>query len=209
LRKHSIHVIISFLENSLEKLLVVQMEELKLFSKPVSLIGFMGAGKTSVGKRLAEIGGLPFFDLDAMIEEETKLSISEIFSRHGEAVFRKIESQALERLLTAKKEGVFSLGGGVVLMPQNRKMIKDFTFAVWLNIPSDILLERIKSDSCIRPLAIGISEAELLTKIKEREIPYRETAHLEITETGSPLEVAKTIREKLLNQQKEGKSGKS
>lgn len=117
--------------------------------KAISLIGFMGSGKTTVGRRLAELLARPFVDSDSVIEEEYQTGIKEIFNLQGEERFRKWEGRVLRMLLPPAGEYVFALGGGAVLDARNRDLIRRFTTAVWL---WSSLKDFDKSDFQGRPL---------------------------------------------------------
>lgn len=118
--------------------------------KTVVLVGMMGAGKTAIGKALAQRLGVPFLDSDAEIETAANMSIAEIFARDGEPFFRKKESQVIARLLDAGPS-ILSTGGGAYLADLNRQMISDKGVAVWLKADLDLLWSRVKHKDT-RPL---------------------------------------------------------
>lgn len=109
--------------------------------RPVVLIGLMGAGKTSVGTRLAEMLGAPFRDSDAEIERAANLSVPEIFARYGEAHFRDGERKVIRRLL-AEGPQVLATGGGAFMNPQTRALIAEKAVSVWLRADLDLLVHR-------------------------------------------------------------------
>lgn len=118
--------------------------------KRICLIGFMGSGKTTVGEAVAKLLNEPWTDLDTYIVTQTGKSISQIFSDHGEAYFRSLEVQYLEKVLE-KEEGVISTGGGIITTPANiERLHKEAT--VYLAYPFDTLYYRIAGDTT-RPLA--------------------------------------------------------
>jgi shikimate dehydrogenase len=98
----------------------------------VALVGFMGSGKTTVGERLAELRGCPFIDTDRVVEEEAGASIPELFQSRGEAYFRCLEKDVIRRLLPESEGCVLALGGGAVLDPENRDLIRRYALPVWL-----------------------------------------------------------------------------
>lgn len=144
----------------------------------VSLIGFMGAGKTTAGRRLAEKTGCRFIDLDCQIEKQCGKSISALFSELGESGFREIEAACLREVLeSAKAEDnchsgrvtlVLATGGGTPLRPENRELLKSETVCVWLKTSFSIIEERL-SHSGSRPL---LKTCDPLTLYKEREALY-------------------------------------
>ncbi len=115
------------------------------------LIGFMGSGKSAMGRLLAERLGRPFLDLDEWIEARQGTTIREIFARHGEAHFRRLERDALRECL-AGDPAVVALGGGTFLAPENRRRLRHAGLTVWLDVPLELALERCAGDP-ERPLA--------------------------------------------------------
>src|ERR1700748_3195645 len=121
-----------------------------LNGRSVVLVGMMGAGKTSVGKRLAAKLGLPFVDADAEIEAGAQLTISEIFERFGEAYFREGERKVIARLLTSGPM-VLATGGGAFMNAATRDNIAKHGLSIWLKPSFDVLLARVRKKSN-RPL---------------------------------------------------------
>jgi shikimate kinase len=147
------------------------------------LIGPMGAGKTSVGRRLAAQLGLRFVDLDVAFEERTGVSISLTFEIEGEVGFRKRESDLLEELVRLRSI-VLSTGGGAVLDPGNRELLRDNGFVVWLDTDVDTQLNRLHADRQ-RPLLQGADRRERLLRMAELRNPlYAETADLRVNASG-------------------------
>ena len=99
--------------------------------KSVVLVGMMGAGKTTVGKRLAPRLGLPFFDADEEIEQAAGTTVSDLFERHGEEAFRRGEAQVIARLLSGPSI-VLATGGGAILRAETRALIKSKSVSIWL-----------------------------------------------------------------------------
>ena len=120
------------------------------------LVGFMGAGKTTVGRALAQKLGWEFMDLDQAIEQQQQRSIAEIFAAEGEAAFREHETRALQRVLQdSKMNKIVALGGGAFTVAKNRELIRQAAGAtVWLDAPLDELLARCRQqeDAPVRPL---------------------------------------------------------
>ncbi len=141
----------------------------------IILIGFMGAGKTTVGKELAR-KGFELIDTDAYIENCEKMSISEIFAQKGEAYFREVETRTLETLLTQKKQFVISCGGGMPLREENRSLLKELGMVVYLRVRPETVLARLKGDTT-RPLLQGDDSGERVrTLIAQREAHYVSSA---------------------------------
>lgn len=140
--------------------------------KPIFFIGFMGVGKTTIGKRLGEIVNLPVIDMDRYIENNEKKSIKEIFDVHGEKYFRDVESEALKELLTQK--AIITTGGGVVEKEANRECLREDGLVLHLTCPFDALWERLENDGG-RPLVQNNSK-EGLRVLFERRLPLYESA---------------------------------
>ena len=140
-----------------------------LSGRSVVLVGMMGAGKTSVGKRLAAKLGLPFIDVDAEIEAGAQLTISEIFERFGEAYFREGERKVIARLL---KSGpmVLATGGGAFMNATTRQNIARHGLSIWLRPSFDILLARVRKKSN-RPLLKTADPEQTLRRLLEERSP--------------------------------------
>lgn len=117
---------------------------------PIFLVGFMGAGKTTVGRTLAEHLEYDFFDLDELIEERAGKSVQVIFSELGEAEFRRLEREAI-RECGGLTRAVIALGGGAYVSSENRMLLRTIGQTVWLSCPLEICLRRISGDAS-RPL---------------------------------------------------------
>ena len=156
------------------------------------LIGNMGSGKTTVGKRVAERLGLPFYDLDQRIEQATGLTIAELFTQQGEARFRDLESCALAEI-ACLPQGVVATGGGVVLRADNRALMRSKGWVIYLRASPDTLWRRLKH-ATDRPLLRTESPYETLRAIVQaRESLYQEADWVIETDALSPEEVAEAI----------------
>lgn len=142
-------------------------------ARPVVLIGLMGAGKTSVGSRLAEMLGAPFRDSDAEIERAANLTVPEIFARYGEPHFREGERKVIARLL-AEGPQVLATGGGAFMNPETRALIVERAVSVWLRASLDLLVSRTAGRTH-RPLLNRGNPREILAGlIAERYPTYAE-----------------------------------
>ena len=143
----------------------------------IFLIGPMGSGKTHFGKKLAAHNNFQFYDLDNYIEENEQRSIPEIFSKHGEDHFRKIEQKYLHELLE-KKNIVVATGGGTPCFFDNLKRMNEAGETIYLKTPVDVLVERLKNETSRRPLIENKNEKELKEflekQLNEREKYYRQ-----------------------------------
>jgi shikimate kinase len=142
-----------------------------LLARPIVLIGMMGAGKSSVGRALAKLLALPFYDADAEIESAAGCSVAQIFSQYGEPEFRRLERQVIARLLDGDR-CVLSLGGGAFMDAQTRERIKASAFSVWLKVAHDLLIERVLRHGHRPLLAEGDPREKMLRLVAEREPVY-------------------------------------
>jgi shikimate kinase len=159
----------------------------------IYLIGLMGAGKTTMGKKLARALAWPFYDSDRVIEESTGVSIPMIFEYEGEQGFRDREQEVIARL-TGLKGIVLATGGGAVLREENRRQLKDNGFVVYLQCSIDRILQRTRRDSQ-RPLLQTENPRQKLEQLfKERDPLYRECADITLDTGIMPSKVVlKTI----------------
>lgn len=141
----------------------------KGLDKTVALVGMMGAGKTAVGKAIAQILEVPFLDSDAEIERAADRTIAEIFERDGEAFFRSKETQVITRLLEDER-CILSTGGGAFMSAENRETIADQGVAVWLKADLDILWQRVRHKNT-RPLLQTDNPFETLKSLAEDRDP--------------------------------------
>jgi shikimate kinase len=128
--------------------------------KSIVLLGFMGSGKSTLGKQLALSLGWTFTDLDRFIETEENRTIPDLFEKEGEDVFRKLETHALKRVLAYSNQ-VISIGGGAPCTPSNMELIKEKSISIYLKISEQQLLKRLGNSSVTRPLLKGKADNEL------------------------------------------------
>ena len=146
--------------------------------KTVVMVGMMGAGKTAVGRALAQRLGVAFLDSDAEIEVAANRTVPEIFERDGEAFFRGKETQIIERLLIDKR-CILSTGGGAFLSEQNRKNISAQGISVWLNADLELLWNRVRSKDT-RPLLRTDDPKSTLKKLYDQRVPIYSLADLTV-----------------------------
>ena len=165
------------------------------------LTGFMGCGKSSVGRRLSELLCCPFTDLDDVIAEKARRSIPEIFASEGEAAFRQMEYAALEHILNIQEiHQVLALGGGTVMTPECAKLVHEKTVCIYLRASVATLFSHLEGESEGRPVLSGINserhdhagESSLQSRIKDlmarRTATYEKTAHVIIDTDGKSIE---------------------
>jgi shikimate kinase len=165
--------------------------------RAIVLIGFMGAGKSSVGRLLARMTGLARFDTDEMVAARFGLTISEIFESHGEEKFREAETDTL-RELPGKGEAIIVSGGGIVLRPGNVEFLRALGTIVHLKADEETLFRRI-SRRATRPLLRTENPRATVSELLEARLPlYGNAADVEVdTSAISHEEVAKLILEKI------------
>lgn len=166
----------------------------------IYLLGFMGAGKSTIGRLLAARMQRAFVDLDAEIEESLHLTIPAIFERFGETYFRQIESEFLLQI-SQRQQCVVATGGGIVLLPGNRAVIRQTGRSIYLSWPIGILVQRLR-ESQQRPLLRGIDEKELwsyLEGLLAQRQPYYKMADIIIhgQANTSPQEIVALILQQL------------
>lgn len=167
----------------------------------IVLLGYMASGKSAVGRVLANDLEMQFIDLDSYIEENEKLSISEIFERKGEIYFRKIEEKYLLELLAINKDCIISLGGGTPCYGNNMNFIKEKSITFYLNASINTVYERLSGETAQRPLVATIGKENLKEYIGkhlfERNVFYQHAKHTISVNDKTILQVANEIQELL------------
>ena len=165
--------------------------------RPIVLIGFMGTGKSSVGRRLASVTGWPRFDTDQMIATALGMSITKIFARLGEEEFREQESRALEKL-DSKQLSIIVTGGGAVLRPRNVARLHELGTVFCLTANLSTLVQRLGRRSH-RPLLQTENRAETIqTLLRERQPLYEQAADIIVDTTSlTHDQVAQSIQDSL------------
>ena len=136
------------------------------------LIGIMGSGKTTVGAALSAKSGRAFYDTDALVVVRYGMTIAEMFSHHGEAYFRDLETEAARYAASLTEPSIIATGGGIVLKSENMEILKESGFVVYLRCSPEILAMRL-SDDTERPLLAGVDlPTRIKTLLKERSKLY-------------------------------------
>jgi shikimate kinase len=141
--------------------------------KPVVLVGLMGAGKSTIGRRLSHALDLPFIDADQEIAQAAGCSISDIFEIYGETIFRDLEQRVMLRLVS-DKPCIIATGGGAFMNPAVRKIIREKAISLWLKAELDVLLERVSRRDTRPLLKTGDRRSILGRLIEERHPIYAE-----------------------------------
>ncbi|MDI6401557.1 shikimate kinase [Balneolaceae bacterium ANBcel3] len=166
----------------------------------IILTGFMGSGKSAIGKRVAHTFSMPFYDLDKVIEEGEGMSIPEIFNLHGEPYFRELEWKYVNKILN-KDAFVLALGGGALEQEKLKSRVLDQSLLIFLDVPEEILLERLKRDKK-RPM-LRNEQGELppepvlkekINTLLDRRRPVYQQAHRTVV-VGNGWERSKTTKE--------------
>lgn len=167
----------------------------------IFLIGFMGSGKTTVGKALAELLSLEFFDLDTEIEKECRATINVLFEKKGESYFRDVEHKVLKRL-TEKTEHIIATGGGTPCFSDNMKMMNEQGTTIYLRCSAGVLFQRLVREKQVRPLIKDRSEKELLSyiikKLDERERWYLMAKQIIDVDDTDPRIISERMRRGML-----------
>lgn len=150
----------------------------------IVLVGMMGVGKTTIGRRLAPKVGLPFHDADEEIEQAAGMKVADIFQTHGETAFRDGEVRVINRLLNGPPI-VLATGGGAVLREETRTLIRDKSLSIWLKAPVDIILERATRRPT-RPLLKNGNPKEIIERLLEERSPHYATAHIQLDSRIGP-----------------------
>ena len=154
-------------------------------SRTIALVGLMGAGKSSIGRRLAQRLKVPFIDADSEIETAAGATIEEIFERHGEAAFREGERRVIARLLEGPVQ-VLATGGGAFMDPTTRALLRERAISVWLRADLELLLSRVTRRNNRPLLKAGEPRAVLERLIAERYPVYAEADITVDTVEGPP-----------------------
>jgi shikimate kinase len=157
--------------------------------RPVVLVGMMGVGKTSVGRRLAQVLHVPFVDADDEIVNAAQMSIADMFERFGEAYFRDGERRVIARLVgsddSADRRKVIATGGGAFINAETRALILERAIAVWLDSGIETLLDRVARKNN-RPLLRQGDPREILTRLRAEREPFYAEAPIHVTSGSGP-----------------------
>jgi shikimate kinase len=150
----------------------------RLAGRTIVMVGMMGAGKSSIGRRLAARLGLPFVDADTEIEQAANATISDIFETHGEAYFRDGERRVIQRLLDGSPK-VLATGGGAFVNPETRAAIRAAGVSIWLKVDRDLILHRVKRRSN-RPLLKTADPGVVIDRLLQERNPIYAEADIHV-----------------------------
>jgi shikimate kinase len=166
--------------------------------KKIVLLGYMGCGKSTIAQNLSKITNIPFLDLDKIIEERAKMSINEIFEKHGEIYFRKLEHQIFVELLQSVENNIIGLGGGTPCYANNHELLKgEDVVSIYLKASIDTLYSRLIYNKSKRPLIANMNEEEMKEFIAkhlfDRSFYYNHAQHKVSVDDKSVEETVKDI----------------
>jgi len=174
--------------------------------KHLILVGFMGTGKTSVGKILAKELNMEHLDTDQMIERDRNSSIADIFSNYGELTFRNIETGVIEQAVQNTHSSVITTGGGIVLRSENRVCMNRYGFVFALDAPPEVIIQRLQSDNS-RPLLQGGTLKERVHQLYHVRKPlYQFADYIIQTKNLSETQVANQIKDIWVKLMKSGEA---
>lgn len=153
-------------------------------SRPIVLVGLMGAGKTTVGRRLAAKLRVPFYDADEEIEAAANMRVSDFFETYGEAAFRDGERKVIARLLEGPPH-VLATGGGAFMNDETRALVKEKALSIWLRADLDLLVKRTSLRNT-RPLLRNGNPREILAKLLDERAPIYAQADLTVDSVEGP-----------------------
>lgn len=154
--------------------------------RSIVLVGLMGAGKSTVGRRLANAMHLPFHDADHEIETAAGCSISDFFEKYGEPAFREGEMRVIRRLLAGPKH-ILATGGGAFMDPETREVIRHFGISIWLRADLDLLMARV-SKRQTRPLLKTADPRATMQRLMSERYPLYAEADITVESNGGPHE---------------------
>lgn len=164
----------------------------------ISLLGYMGSGKTTIGTALAAELNMEFIDLDVYLQNKHEKTISEIFHSEGEIKFRKFEREALEEVLLRYEDLVLSLGGGTPAYYNNIERVNQYSFSIYLRLTPKELIDRLTHEKSIRPIIAHLSETEMpefIAKHLFERRPFYEEAKFKIdVKEKSPFDIVGEIK---------------
>lgn len=160
-------------------------EEKPLPAKNIILVGFMGSGKSTIGRELGQLLSYPLIDTDTQIEEMEKLSVADIFSLRGEEHFRDAENQVIKNLLDqGMTHHIIATGGGLPVREDNRPLLRELGYVVWLDANTETILQRT-SRTNTRPLLQTENPRETIENmLNQRNSIYRDVSHLRLQTSG-------------------------
>jgi XRE family aerobic/anaerobic benzoate catabolism transcriptional regulator len=150
----------------------------------ITLIGLRGAGKTTLGRRLAEHRGVPFFELDREVEREYGATLGEILQLHGQPGYRRFERESLQTVLSKNSAAVIETGGGLAADPETLPLLLEYSLAIWVRASPDEHMQRVIDQGDLRPMARSKEAMRELKDILKVREPFYRQAHLHLMTSG-------------------------
>jgi XRE family transcriptional regulator, aerobic/anaerobic benzoate catabolism transcriptional regulator len=167
--------------------------------KRIALIGLRGAGKSTLGEKLAAARNVPFVELDREIEKETGMPLADIFSMYGQSGYRAIERRTLERVTNGFDHAVFSIGGGVVTEPETYDFLRAHCFTVWIKAKPEEHMDRVVAQGDFRAMAGNDRAMEDLRRILSSREPLYRKADLTLDTSGATVDESFTRLQSVLD----------
>lgn len=165
-------------------------------NRPVTLVGMMGSGKSTLGASLARLLGRRFYDSDKIIEAESGKTIPEIFAEQGDSAFRQMERATIASLMDEHPDAVIATGGGSITVPETAELLFSRSLCLWIDAPIDMLVERTSRHNN-RPLLKNGDPREILTALLEKREPIYRRAHVHVRTNDGPV---RNVAEQALRQ---------
>jgi XRE family aerobic/anaerobic benzoate catabolism transcriptional regulator len=150
----------------------------------VTLIGLRGAGKTTLGRRLAKHRGVPFFELDREVEREYGATVGEILQLHGQPGYRRFERESLQAVLSKHPAAVIETGGGLAADPETLPLLLERSLAIWVRTSPEEHMQRVIDQGDLRPMARSREAMRELKDILKAREPFYRQAHLHLMTSG-------------------------
>jgi XRE family transcriptional regulator, aerobic/anaerobic benzoate catabolism transcriptional regulator len=150
----------------------------------ITLVGLRGAGKTTLGRRLAKHRGVPFFELDREVEREYGATIGEILQLHGQPGYRRFERESLQAVLSHQAAAIIETGGGLAADPETLPLLLEHSVAVWVRASPEEHMQRVIDQGDLRPMARSREAMQELKDILKAREPFYRQAHLHLTTSG-------------------------
>lgn len=201
------------LNTSLAELFTSSSESSSLEIAPrhnrIALVGLRGAGKSTLGEKLAAARNIPFVELDREIEKETSMPLADIFSLYGQSGYRAIERRTLERVMNEHERGVFSIGGGVVTEPETYDFLRAHSYTIWIKAKPEEHMDRVVAQGDFRAMAGNDRAMEDLRRILSAREPLYRKADMTLDTSAATVDESFHRLQSTLDSNSSSRSAKS